>query len=129
MFEEIKKRDGRVVPFDSSKITSAIASAGEATGEFEAREAKKLTLRVLTVAHELRLGPCPEVEEIQDIVERVLLDSPFYRSAKAYILYREQHAQIRAIVARASVDLVENYIQKLDWKINENSNMSYSLQG
>ncbi|MGD2127265.1 MAG: ribonucleoside triphosphate reductase, partial [Desulfobacteraceae bacterium] len=46
-----------------------------------------------------------------------------------YILYREQHAQIRAIVARASVDLVENYIQKLDWKINENSNMSYSLQG
>jgi ribonucleoside-triphosphate reductase len=69
------------------------------------------------------------VEEIQDIVERVLLDSPFYKTAKAYILYREQHAQIRAIVASASVDLVENYIQKLDWKINENSNMCYSLQG
>jgi anaerobic ribonucleoside-triphosphate reductase len=129
MFEEIKKRDGRVVPFDSSKITSAIAQAGKASGEFGQREAKKLTLRVLTLAHELRLGPCPEVEEIQDIVERVLLDSPFYKTAKAYILYREQHAQIRAIVASASVDLVENYIQKLDWKINENSNMCYSLQG
>jgi len=129
MFEEIKKRDGRVVPFDSSKITSAIAQAGKATGEFGEREAKKLTLRVLTLAHELRLGPCPEVEEVQDIVERVLLDSPFYKTAKAYILYREQHAQIRAIVASASVDLVENYIQKLDWKINENSNMCYSLQG
>ncbi|MEJ2725811.1 MAG: ribonucleoside triphosphate reductase [Deltaproteobacteria bacterium] len=129
MFEEIKKRDGRVVPFDSSKITSAIAQAGKATAEFGKKEAKKLTLRVLTLAHELRLGPCPEVEEIQDIVERVLLDSPFYKTAKAYILYREQHAQIRAIVASASVDLVENYIQKLDWKINENSNMCYSLQG
>ena len=129
MFEEIKKRDGRVVPFDSSKITSAIAQAGKASGEFGQREARKLTLRVLTLAHELRLGPCPEVEEIQDIVERVLLDSPFYKTAKAYILYREQHAQIRAIVASASVDLVENYIQKLDWKINENSNMCYSLQG
>ena len=129
MFEEIRKRDGRVVPFDSSKITSAIAHAGKATGEFREREAKKLTLRVLTLAHELRLGPCPEVEEVQDIVERVLLDSPFYKTAKAYILYREQHAQIRAIVSSASVDLVENYIQRLDWKINENSNMCYSLQG
>jgi ribonucleoside-triphosphate reductase (formate) len=129
MFMQIKKRDGRVVPFDSSKITSAIASAGRATGEFDPREAKKLTLRVLTLAHEIRLGPVPEVEEIQDIVERVLLNSPYYKTAKAYILYREQHAQIRAIVARASVDLVENYIRKMDWKINENSNMCYSLQG
>ncbi len=129
MFEQIRKRDGRVVPFDSSKITSAIAKAGKATGEFGDREARKLTLRVLTLAHELRLAPVPEVEEIQDIVERTLLDSPYYRSAKAYILYREQHAQIRAIVSKASVDLVENYIQRLDWKVNENSNMCYSLQG
>jgi ribonucleoside-triphosphate reductase (formate) len=129
MFEQIRKRDGRVVPFDSSKITSAIASAGKASGEFSDREAKKLTLRVLTLAHEIRLGVVPDVEEIQDIVERVLLDSPYYKTAKAYILYREQHAQIRAIVAKASVDLVENYIQKMDWKINENSNMCYSLQG
>lgn len=129
MFENIRKRDGRVVPFDSSKITSAIEKAGKATGEFGEREARKLTLRVLTLAHELKLGHLPEVEGIQDIVERVLLDSPFYRTAKAYILYREQHAQIRALVSRASVDLVESYIQKLDWKINENSNMCYSLQG
>jgi len=129
MFDEIKKRDGRVVPFDSSKITSAIAKAGKATDEFGERDAKKMTLRVLTLAHELRLGAIPEVEEIQDIVERVLLDSPFYKTAKAYILYREQHAQIRAIVSSASVDMVEDYIQKLDWRVNENSNMCYSLQG
>ncbi len=129
MFESIKKRDGRVCGFDSHKITNAIAKAGEATGEFDGREAKKLTLKVLTLAGQLGLGPVPEVEEIQDIVERVLLDSPFHRSAKAYILYREQHAQIRQIATRASVKLVESYIDNADWKIKENSNMSYSLQG
>lgn len=129
MFEEIKKRDGRVVEFDSTKITAAIIEAGKATGEFAEREAKKLTLRVLTLAHELRLGPLPEVEEIQDIVERVLLDSSFYKTAKSYIIYREQHAQIRNLVTKANVDLVEHYIQQLDWKIKENSNMCYSLQG
>ena len=129
MFEKIEKRDGRVVDFDSSKITAAIAKAGNATGEFSERDARKLTLRVLTLAHDLRLGPTPKVEEIQDIVERVLLDSPFYKTAKAYILYREQHAQIRKIATRANVDLVNHYIEKLDWKIRENSNMSYSLQG
>ena len=129
MIEEIKKRNGRVVEFDSSKITAAIAKAGKATGEFSQREAKKMTLRVLTLVHELRLGPTPEVEEIQDIVERVLLDSPYYKTAKAYIIYREQHAQIRRIATKAHVDLVEHYIRKLDWKIKENSNMCYSLQG
>jgi len=129
MFDNIKKRDGRIVEFDSSKITSAIAKAGKATGEFDEREARKLTLRVLTLARQLRLDSTPEVEQIQDIVERVLLDSPYYKSAKAYILYREQHAQIRAIYTKANVDLVEHYIQKRDWKIKENSNMSFSLQG
>jgi ribonucleoside-triphosphate reductase len=129
MFETIQKRDGRIVEFDSSQITRAITQAGEATGEFGSREARKLTLRVLTLAHEMRLGPQPTVEAIQDIVERVLLDSPFYRSAKAYILYREQHAQLRQMATKASVDLVEHYIRKLDWKVKENSNMSYSLQG
>ena len=86
-------------------------------------------LRVLTLAHEMQLPSPPEVEEIQDIVERVLIESPFHKSAKAYILYREQHAQIRNITTRANVELVENYVQKMDWKIKENSNMSFSLQG
>ncbi len=129
VFEHIKKRDGRVVTFNSQKITQAITKAGKATEEFGEKEAKKLTLRVLTLAHEMRLDPGPEVEEFQDIVERVLLDSPYYKTAKAYILYREQHAQIRRITTKANVDLVDHYIQKLDWKIKENSNMCYSLQG
>ena len=129
MFENIKKRDGKVVKFDSSRITSAIARAAKATGEFDESEAKKLTRRVLTLAHEFCLGPIPEVEEIQDIVERVLFESSYYETAKAYILYRQQHAQIRNIATRAKAYLVENYLLNLDWKIKENSNMSYSLQG
>lgn len=129
MFSHIKKRNGRVDDFDSSKITAAIAKAGQATGEFGEKDAKKLTLRVLTLAHEMYQTECPEVEDIQDIVERVLLDSPYYKTAKAYIIYREQHAQIRKITTKAHVEIVENYVQKMDWKIKENSNMSYSLQG
>ncbi|MEZ4525844.1 MAG: ribonucleoside triphosphate reductase [Desulfobacterales bacterium] len=129
MFESIKKRDGRIVDFDSSKITAAIARAGKATGEFGEREARKLTLRVLTLAHEMRFGPVPEVEDIQDVVERVLLDSPFSITAKSYILYREQHSQLRKMATNANLDLVDHYIRKLDWKIKENSNMCYSLQG
>ncbi len=113
----------------SGKITSAIVKAGRTTGEFGENKAKKLTLRVQNLAHELRLGLIPEVEGIQDIVEKGLLDSPFLKSAKAYILYREQHAQIRDMAAKASIDIVDNYLQRLDWKISENSNMSYSLQG
>jgi len=129
MFEQIKKRDGRVAEFDSTKITSALIKSGEVTGEFNGRDAKKLTLKVLTLARDLQLGPIPEVEEIQDIVERVLLDSPFYKTAKAYIIYREQHNQIRKIAIAENVGLMESYISRMDWKVKENSNMSYSLQG
>ncbi|MBU4133477.1 MAG: ribonucleoside triphosphate reductase, partial [Proteobacteria bacterium] len=129
MFEQIKKRDGRVAEFDPTKITHALVKAGEATGEFNGRDAQKLTLKVLTLARDLQLGPVPDIEEIQDIVERVLLDSPFYKTAKAYIIYREQHNQIRKIAIKENVGLMESYISRMDWKVKENSNMSYSLQG
>ncbi|MGD8522096.1 MAG: ribonucleoside triphosphate reductase [Desulfobacterales bacterium] len=129
MFKRIKKRDRSIVEFDSSKITAAIAKAGKATGEFGEVEAKKLTERVLDLAHSSNFGPLPDVEGIQDVVERVLFDTSYFKSTKAYILYREQHAQIRTIAAEVGVDLVDSYLQKLDWKIYENSNMSYSLQG
>ncbi|TYT74541.1 ribonucleoside triphosphate reductase [Desulfobotulus mexicanus] len=129
MLESIKKRNGRIVEFDSSKITAAITKAGKATGEFTEREARKLTLRVLTLIKDMRLGPSPDVESIQDIVERILLDSPYLQTAKAYIIYREQRKQLRNIVSGVNGDLVDNYLRQMDWKIKENSNMSYSLQG
>jgi len=128
-FDKIIKRDGRVVPFASSKITNAILKAGRATGEFQEVEARRLTIRVLTLAQTVFDQSLPTVEEIQDLVEEVLLASPFKRTAKAYILYRDQHARIREMIQKADVDLIEKYLERLDWKVKENSNMAYSLQG
>ncbi|RJR23655.1 MAG: ribonucleoside triphosphate reductase [Desulfobacteraceae bacterium] len=129
MFQTIKKRDGRTVEFDAAKITSAIAKAGRATGEFGHDEAKRLTPKVLSLAQDSIHGSIPEVEEIQDLVEKVLLDSPYHKTAKAYILYRHQHSQIRSLSNAANADLVESYLFKQDWRVTENSNTRFSLQG
>jgi len=129
MFRKIKKRDGRTEKFNSEKIVNAIKKAGAVTGEFEEDIARKLTLKTLSLAHQVVSHRIPTVEEIQDIVEEVLLSSPYRRTAKAYIIYREQHARIREINAKAQVDLVDQYLEGIDWQINENSNMTFSLQG
>ena len=115
--------------FNAEKITSAIAKAGAATGEFDAAVARKLTIKVLNLAENLFNDTILNVEEIQDIVEEILLGSPYRRTAKAYIIYRDQHARLREITNKMEVDLVDQYLKKKDWKINENSNMDYSLQG
>ncbi|HPS93955.1 MAG TPA: ribonucleoside triphosphate reductase [Deltaproteobacteria bacterium] len=128
MFNSIKKRDGRIVPFEASKITAAIAKAGQASGEFDDEVARKLTIKALSVAEEA-VADVPTVEDIQDIVEEVLLLSPYKKTTKAYIIYRDQHAKIREIKAGMGVDLIDQYLDKLDWQVNENSNMAFSLQG
>ncbi|MEA1866823.1 MAG: ribonucleoside triphosphate reductase [Thermodesulfobacteriota bacterium] len=125
----IRKRDQRQMPFESSKITSAILKAGRATGEFKEDTARRLTIRVISLAQTVFQDTAPTVEEIQDMVEEVLLASPFKRTAKAYILYRDRHAGIREMVKKADLDLIERYLERLDWKVRENSNMAYSLQG
>ncbi len=129
MFKFIKKRDNSVLPFEAKKITNAILNAGKATGEFDRSVAKKLTLHVLNLAQQAIQNEVPSVEEIQDIVEEVLLSSTFKKTAKGYILYRDQHSKIREIVSNAEINLIDNYLEKLDWKVKENSNMAYSLQG
>jgi len=129
MFTKIRKRNGRIVEFDATKITNAIAKAGMATGEFSREIAEKLTLKVLSLAQEVIKNEIPSVEEIQDVVEEVLLSSPYRKTAKAYIIYRDQHAKIREITTKANVDLVDQYLEKIDWQVNENSNMTFSLQG
>jgi anaerobic ribonucleoside-triphosphate reductase len=128
-FTDIRKRDGRVVPFDLGKITAAIARAGRATGEFGDLTASRLALRVLTLAQAALPPQTPTVEQIQDIVEEALLTSPFRKTAKAYIIYRDQHARMREMVQQADLDLVDRYLERLDWNVRENSNMAYSLQG
>jgi len=129
MFESIRKRDGRIVPFEAEKITNAIAKAGQATGEFDRDVAQRLTIKVVNVAQSVIKEEIPSVEQIQDIVEEVLLDSPYRKTAKAYIIYREDHAKMREIVSKANSDLVDQYLERIDWQVNENSNMSFSLQG
>ena len=129
LFTHIRKRDGRLEPFNAGNITSAILKAGRATGEFGEEVARRLCLRVLGLAQSVLLDEVPTVEQFQDLVEDVLLTSPFKRTAKAYILYRDQHARIREMVAKADLDLIDSYLDRLDWKVRENSNMAYSLQG
>lgn len=129
MFSKIRKRNGNIVAFDKQKIVRAIAKAGEATSEFDAAMAEVLTLRVMNLAIQIISEEIPEVERIQDIVEEVLLASPYKKSAKAYIIYRDQHARIREMFSTGGVQLIDQYLEKLDWQVNENSNMAYSLQG
>ncbi len=129
MFQKIKKRDGRIVKFDAEKIVNAVKKAGEATGEFDEEAARKLTLRILNLAQQAVSHNIPAVEEVQDIVEEVLISSPYRKTAKAYIIYRDQHARIRQIAASAGVKMVDQYLEKLDWQVSENSNMAFSLQG
>jgi len=129
MFTEIEKRDGTIVAFEAEKITNAIVKAGKATGELDEKAAKRLTIKVLNLASQVIGEEPPTVEEIQDIVEEVLLSSTYRKTAKAYIIYREQHARIREITDKASVALVDQYLNKTDWRVNENSNMAFSLQG
>ena len=126
----IRKRDGRKEEFNSAKITAAIQRAGEATGEFGAVEARLLTLRVVSTLQALRDESEPlTVEFVQDVVEETLITSPYRRTAKAYIIYRDQHARLREMASQADLDLIDAYLDKLDWRVKENSNMAYSLQG
>jgi ribonucleoside-triphosphate reductase (formate) len=129
MFTKIRKRNGQIVSFDKYKITLAIKKAGAASGEYDDEVAEKLTLRVLNLALQLYDLDVADVEKIQDIVEEVLLASPYKKTAKMYVIYRDQHARIRELVSAADVKLIDQYLDKLDWQVNENSNMAYSLQG
>ena len=129
MYKSIKKRDGRTVKFDRKKIEKAIEKAGLETGEFDKKTAKELTEKILAVLEARNQKQLPDVEDIQDIVEDILIDSKFKKTAKAYIIYRDQHKKLREITSNAHVDLIDQYIGNLDWKVNENSNMGYSLQG
>ena len=125
----IIKRNGHTADFDPQKICAAILRAGQATEEFSEAEARNLTIRAINIAQQLFMDHNPSVEEIQDIVEDVLITSPYRKSAKSYIIYRDQHAKIREITSKSQVGLVDQYLGRLDWKVNENSNMAYSLQG
>jgi ribonucleoside-triphosphate reductase len=131
MIKKIRKRDGRVVPFDQSRITNAIFKAITAVKEGDGKLAKKLSDQVVKILERRYKKEVPTVEEIQDIVEEVLILTDLVEVAKAYILYREQRRRIREAVkaSEEAVDRIDQYLEKLDWEVQENANMAFSLQG
>jgi len=132
LIRKIVKRSGTVVSFDKKKIIIAITKAFAATGEGSVKDARKVTEKVLQLLNKnYKKGETPSVEQVQDVIERVLMVLDFEETAKAYILYREQHRKIRETEESLdeAVSLVDKYIQEIDWKVKENANMAYSLQG
>lgn len=132
--EKIIKRDGKLVDFSEEKITEAIEKAGRASKEFDHNTAKNLAAQAAEKAFDIlkskqQLLKTMTVEEIQDIVEEVLLDSAYKKAAKSYVIYREQRAKVRKFINDAKVDMVDEYLHEIDLNVKENANMSYSVQG
>jgi len=127
----VRKRNGRLEEFDKNRIVNAIWKAARAVGGRDRKLAERLSDQVVKMLEE-RFGEdgVPTVEEIQDTVEKVLIENGHAKTAKAYILYRKQHQDLRELAALlSSSDLVEQYLNLDDWRVRENANMSYSLQG
>ncbi len=132
--DRVIKRDNNLVSFDRKRIENAIYAAASAVGNGEGRQwAETLSWAVVGLLDERfgYNGHYPHVEDVQDVVEEVLIKSGSPRVAKAYILYRQRRAETRETqrMLLDGVKLVEDYLQRADWRVNENSNMNYSLQG
>ena len=130
-FSQVTKRDGTLAPFDSTKIYDAILKAGQATSEFSEQEAWLLTAKVLKVLEHKFSESLPSIEQIQDIVEQVLISDNYFKTAKAYILYRDQRSRMRSD-KKVMVDVessINEYLEKLDWRVNANANQGYSNGG
>ena len=126
------KRDGSIVSFRKDKITEAVYKAFKETGEGGKKEAEAVASKVVRLINKnYQKGNIPNIEEIQDAVEKVLMVLDFEETAKAYILYRDKRRKLRDTEAslEEAVDLIDQYIKEIDWQVKENSNMAYSLQG
>lgn len=128
---KIRKRSGDIAPFSEDKILKAIVNAAKAVEEYDEAEAKNLAdVAVVKINKKFHHNSIPAVEEIQDVVEETLIEGKKIRIAKAYILYREQHRQVRDINQSTMEEkLMEDYLGRSDWRLKENSNMSFSVQG
>ncbi len=133
-FEPVKKiikRNGEEVSFDETRILNAVLKAGKASGEFSEVEANRITSMVVRMVNYKFQGKIPHVEDIQDLVEEALIMSGFLKTARKYIAYREQHKKLRearkAVVE--AISTVNEYVEKLDWRVNANANQGYSLGG
>ena len=127
----VAKRSGAMVPFDGSKICAAIARAGLATGEFGEAEAELLASEAVDILARRFDAEPPQIEQIQDVVEKILISANHFATARAYIVYRDQHARMRhdrdtMVAVAASID---DYLDRADWRVSANANQGYSLGG
>lgn len=131
MFTVILKRSGQKEIFQPRKISDAIFKAARAVGGDDYRIAELLTDQVVDIARITYGDRCPDVEGIQDIVERVLIKNGHAKTAKAYILYREKRKGAREANALigATIDMFSNYLSDKDWNIRENANTQRSVNG
>lgn len=129
--QAIIKRSGAEAAFDSAKIRSAIARAGQATEEFGELEAGLLTSQSVKVIAHRFASAVPQIEQIQDIVEQVLISANHLTTARAYIVYREKRSQARndRKVAVDAIASINEYLDRTDWRVNANANQGYSLGG
>lgn len=132
MISTLRKRDGKIVPYDNFKIANAIFKAAESVGGKDFGMALALTKNIeIRIEKRFHSNSIPAVEEIQDIVEKVLIEEGHARVAKAFILYREQHRKLRD-TENLVLDIngtMNGYLKQEDWRVNENSNVNYSLGG
>lgn len=131
MIFKVQKRTGEIVDFNPDKIQKAIWAAAKAIGGENEQMSKEITERIVKYIDEHFNEQIPTVEQVQDSVEKVLIEEGHAQTAKSYILYRERRSQSRQ--DKAVVVNVENtigeYLNKLDWRVNANSNQGYSLGG
>ena len=127
----VLKRDSKLESFDQERITNAIWKAAKAVGGTDKVLAKRISDEVVAELQKTYGDDgVPTVEEVQDVVEKRLIENGNAQTAKAYILYRKQHTDMRELAALlSSSDMVDQYLEVEDWRVKENSNMSYSLQG
>jgi len=130
--QSVITREGQTISFDASKIVKAIERAGQATEEFGLDEAWLIAGQVVKVLkHRFTANKAPTIEQIQDVVEQTLISSNFFKTARAYIVYREQRERSRQD-RKAVVDAISSineYLDKADWRVNANANQGYSLGG
>jgi ribonucleoside-triphosphate reductase (formate) len=131
MVSKIRKRDGSVVPFRKDKIVEAIWKAVKAVGGHNRERAERIAeIVVHEIDKEYIEGDLPDVERVQDLVEKTLIELGHAKTAKAYILYRRSHEELRNVKGLFdTIEAVDDYISLNDWMVKENSNMGYSLQG
>ncbi|NPE26427.1 ribonucleoside triphosphate reductase [Methanococcoides sp. SA1] len=131
MVKKIRKRDGSVVFFQIDKIEEAIWKAARSVGGQDKERAKYISDAVVEKLNRI-YGEhgIPEVEEVQDLIEKVLIEEGHAKVGKAFILYRKSREELRDVKGLFdTIEAVEDYIGLSDWMVKENSNMGYSLQG